>query len=43
MNRFLWIDKHTIKIMNNEGVEMILKAQTNFEELAYNVVPIYDN
>jgi hypothetical protein len=43
MNRFLWIDKNTIKIMNKEGIEKILDVSNKFAEVEYNKVPIYNN
>lgn len=43
MNRFLWIDKNTIKIINKEGIEKILDVSNKFEEVEYNTVPIFKN
>ena len=43
MNRFLWIDKNTIKIMNKEGIEKILDVSNKFQEVEYNKIPLYNN
>ncbi len=43
MNRFIWIDKSQIKIINKEGIEKIVDLEHNFEEVEYNVIPLFEN
>lgn len=43
MNRFIWIDKGQIKIINKEGIEKIVDLEHNFEEVEYNVIPLFEN
>ena len=41
-NRFLWIDNHTFKIINNDGVERIIDyTNGEFKEIASNVSPFF--
>jgi hypothetical protein len=43
MNRFIWINKGQIKIINKEGIEKIVDLEHNFEEIEYNVIPLFEN
>jgi hypothetical protein len=43
MNRFLWIDKDTIKIINREGIEKTIFMPENFKEIEFNVIPLFNN
>ena len=43
MNRFIWIDKSQIKIINKEGIEKIVDLEHNVEEVEYNVIPLFEN
>ena len=42
INRFAWIDNYTIKIISQDGIERLLDVNNNFQEIAYNVIPMYD-
>ena len=42
MNRFLWMDDHTIRLINKEGIEKIIDLENNFKEIEYNVIPLFD-
>lgn len=42
LNRFIWIDNQTIKIVNHEGVERLFDLTKNFREIEFNIIPIYD-
>ena len=43
MNRFVWIDKYRVKLMNKEGIEKILDLKNNLKEVEYNIVPLFKN
>lgn len=43
MNRFEWIDKNTIRMINKEGVEKIVDIQNDCSEVEYNVIPLFNN
>lgn len=43
MNRFMWVDQSTIRIINREGVEKLLDLKDNFREIEYNVIPLFNN
>lgn len=42
MKRFKWIDDTTIRIINKEGIETIIDLSNKCQELAYNVIPLFD-
>ena len=43
MNRFTWITKDLIRIVNREGIEKLVSLKENSEEIEYNVIPLFDN
>lgn len=43
MNRFMWINKDRIRIVNKEGVEKLIELRNGFEEIEYNMIPLFDN
>ena len=42
MNRFKWVNEHTIRIINRDGIEMLIDMKDNYKEIDYNVVPLFD-
>lgn len=42
INRFLWIDNRTIKIMSKDGIEKKVDIENNFAEIEFNKVPLLD-
>ena len=42
MNRFLWIDDNTIKLINRDGMEKTLDIADDFSEIEYNMIPLFD-
>ena len=42
MNRFMWVDYKTIKIINRDGVEKKVDLEDNQNESQYNVIPLFD-
>ena len=42
MNRFKWVDSHSIRVINAEGLEKIVDMKENFAEVSYNKIPLYD-
>ena len=40
-NRIQWLDISTMRICNQEGVEMIFNIDNNFKRLAYNKIPLF--
>lgn len=43
MNRILWLDQSRLQIVNRDGVEKIVHIDNNFEELAFNNRPLFNN
>lgn len=43
LNRFMWINKDRIRILNKEGIEKIIELRNGFEEIEYNMIPLFDN
>lgn len=42
-NKFKWIDSHTFKVINDDGIErMIDYTGGNFKEVSSNVAPFFD-
>jgi hypothetical protein len=42
MFRFKWVDENTIQIINQEGIEKKVDMKNNFAEIAFNVIPLYE-
>jgi hypothetical protein len=43
MNRFMWITKDKVKILNKEGIEKIIDMGNDCEEIEFNVIPLFNN
>jgi hypothetical protein len=43
MNRFKWIDEDRIKVINKEGIEVIIDINDKFKEIEYSVIPLFDS
>ena len=43
MNRFEWLDEERIHIISKDGIEMIVDIKNNFEEIEFNVIPLFEN
>lgn len=41
--RFKWVDSSRVRIINNEGIEKIVDITSGFKEIAYGVVPFFDD
>jgi hypothetical protein len=41
MNRFMWINKDEIRLINKEGVEKIVELANEQKEKEYNVIPLF--
>ena len=42
MNRFAWVDEQHIKLINKQGIEMILDMDDKYSEVEYNAIPLFD-
>lgn len=38
--KFMWLDSHRIKLINNEGIEKIVDINNKFEESGFGMVPM---
>ena len=43
MNRFQWVDDDRIRLINKEGIEVIIDIKNNFEEIEFSVIPLFNN
>ncbi len=43
MNRFMWIDDKTLRIVNRGGIEKIVDLEDGQKEVEFNVIPLFDN
>ena len=42
LNRFKWLDSGSFLIINEEGIEKIIDIDNEYKELAYNLIPLFD-
>lgn len=40
---FKWVTNNIVKILIKDGTELLLDVNNNFTEIAYNVIPLYDD
>lgn len=40
--KFRWIDSNRIRLINNQGIEKVLDISNGFKEVAYGIVPFFD-
>jgi hypothetical protein len=43
INRFKWHNNTSIKVINTEGIERVIEIGAEFKELAFHVIPIFQN
>ena len=39
---FMWESNTLIKFLNKDGIELLVDITNDFEEVAYNVIPLFD-
>ncbi len=40
--KFRWINNRMVKIINDEGIERVLDLDSNFAEMSFNSIPMFD-
>jgi len=42
MNRFMWVNEDTMRVISREGTEMIIDVKGDFKQVEYNMIPLFD-